>query len=321
MKTEVGIHRLGWEFVDVELKKHIDDLTTHGGNYAALLAVSRGGIIPGYRIYLELKKRKKFHNLAFGVISVDCKNTLKQYSGQEVIVFDDIIDTGSTMTAIVQQALACGVEIDFCVLVNKAKFCPKEDWVVFPWETEEDTPGGVQQAATAILRGVGEDPLREGLVGTPLRVERMWKELTAGYAMDPVKILSTTFSKESYDEMVVVKDIKYFSTCEHHLLPFFGSAHFAYIPDKHVVGLSKIPRLVEMFARRLQIQERMTMQIGKTFEEIVKPLGVAVVVEGVHLCMMVRGVKQQNSQMKTSYLSGHFREEPAARQEFLSMIK
>lgn len=151
-------------------------------------------------------------------------------------------------------------------------------------------------------------------------VDKMWNELASGYAQDPVKILNTAFSSESYDEMVVLKDIKFYSMCEHHMLPFFGTVHFAYLPDKKVVEVSKIARLVECFARRLQIQERMTMQIGKTFEEIVSPMGVGVLVKGMHLCMTIRGVEKENATMVTSYLGGSFRDHQATREEFLRLV-
>jgi len=196
-----------------------------------------------------------------------------------------------------------------------------ETWFDFPWETKGDTAGGREQATVAILRSIGEDPMREGLKDTPSRVAKMWDEFSAGYKQDPKEILGTRFSSKEYDEMIVLKDIHFYSLCEHHLLPFFGAVDFAYIPGDKVVGVSKIARLVECFAHRLQIQERMTVDIGKAFEALVKPRGVGVLIRATHLCMMMRGIKKENALMKTSYLGGCFREEQITRGEFLRLIK
>jgi GTP cyclohydrolase I len=172
-----------------------------------------------------------------------------------------------------------------------------------------------------ILAGLGEDPERDGLERTPHRVARSLRFLTKGYGEDPVTILNNALFDVTYDEMVVVKDIDFFSLCEHHLLPFFGRAHVAYIPNGKVVGLSKIPRLVEMFARRLQVQERLSMQIAETIEKVLAPKGVAVVIESVHLCMMMRGVEQQNAFAITSSLKGAFQADPKTRSEFMELIR
>jgi GTP cyclohydrolase I len=172
-----------------------------------------------------------------------------------------------------------------------------------------------------ILRDIGEDPNREGLIKTPNRVARMYNELTSGYHTDPVKLINGAVFSVDYDEMVVVKDIDFHSLCEHHMLPFYGKAHVAYIPDGKVVGLSKIPRIVEMFARRLQIQEQMTSQIANFIQESLNPQGVAVVVEGAHMCAMMRGVKKDNTKMVTSKMLGCFKESEKTRSEFMSHIK
>ena len=158
----------------------------------------------------------------------------------------------------------------------------------------------IEFAVQNILMNIGEDPEREGLLKTPNRVARMYDELTSGYHVDPVKLINGAVFTVDYDEMVVVKDIDFFSMCEHHMLPFYGRAHVAYIPNGKVVGLSKIPRIVEMFARRLQIQEQMTSQIANFIDETLQPQGVAVVVEGAHMCAMMRGVKKANTKMTTS---------------------
>jgi len=173
----------------------------------------------------------------------------------------------------------------------------------------------------SILLEVGEDPTRDGLVKTPARVDRAFRYLTSGYGMDAEQILNGALFDVAYDEMVIVKDIEVFSLCEHHLLPFFGKCHVAYIPDGKVIGLSKIPRLVDMFARRLQVQERLTMQVADTISERIKPKGVAVVVEAQHLCMIMRGVEKQNSIAVTSSMLGVFKDNQNTRNEFLNLIR
>ena len=182
-------------------------------------------------------------------------------------------------------------------------------------------PDPLEKYVRGILEGLGEDPDRDGLERTPYRVARSFRFLTKGYAEDPITILNNALFDVTYDEMVLVKDIDFFSLCEHHMLPFFGRAHVAYIPNGKVVGLSKIPRLVEMFARRLQVQERLTMQIAETIEKVLAPKGVAVVTESVHLCMMMRGVEQQNAFAITSSLKGLFQSDPKTRSEYMELIR
>ncbi len=170
------------------------------------------------------------------------------------------------------------------------------------------------------LRLIGEDPKREGLLKTPRRVARSFQFLTKGYSENVKTLLNGAIFKEEYNEMVIVKDIDYFSMCEHHLLPFYGKIHIAYIPNGKIVGLSKIPRLVDMFARRLQVQERMTKQIANTLYEVLNPIGVAVVCEGKHMCMMMRGVEKQHSLATTSAMLGEFQTNIKTRTEFLTLI-
>lgn len=167
---------------------------------------------------------------------------------------------------------------------------------------------------------LGENPKREGLLKTPHRVARAWLELTSGYHTDIDAIINKAVFNENYNEMVVVKDIRFYSTCEHHLLPFFGTVHVAYIPNGKIIGLSKIPKIVEVFARRLQVQERMTQQIAEVLETKLRPLGVGVVVEGRHLCMEMRGAESQDSPTVTSAMLGVFRNDARTREEFLSFI-
>ena len=173
----------------------------------------------------------------------------------------------------------------------------------------------------AILAGLGEDPVREGLLKTPERVEKALRFMTQGYEGDVEALLTGALFTVSYDEMVTIKDIEMFSLCEHHLLPFFGKAHVAYLPNGRVIGLSKIPRLVDMFARRLQVQERLTVEIAEAIQEQVKPRGVAVVIEAMHLCMIMRGVEKQHSVAVTSCMLGAFREQVQTREEFLSFVR
>lgn len=177
-----------------------------------------------------------------------------------------------------------------------------------------------RKAVSDLISAVGEDPGREGLQNTPDRVSRMYAELLSGYSMNPEKIINGALFNINYDEMVLVRDIEFYSLCEHHMLPFLGRAHVAYLPKGKVIGLSKIPRIVEMYARRLQVQERMTRQIADLLQEILEPQGVAVVVEGMHLCSMMRGVKKHGARMTTSAMHGAFRANLATRQEFLENI-
>jgi GTP cyclohydrolase I len=173
------------------------------------------------------------------------------------------------------------------------------------------------EAVIALLQGVGEDPWREGLASTPRRMAKMLLEVTSGYEVDLDSIINGAMFAETYDEPVVVRDINFYSLCEHHMLPFFGKAHVAYLPDGQVVGLSKIPRIVEAFARRLQVQERLTSQIADFIEERLHPKGVAVVLEGTHLCAVMRGVNQPSGVMRTQALRGQFREAPAMVRDLL----
>lgn len=179
---------------------------------------------------------------------------------------------------------------------------------------------GMQALIRQLLADLGEDPSREGLVDTPKRVEMAMKFLTSGYRADVDKVLNNALFTVDYSEMVIVKDIDFFSLCEHHLLPFFGKCHVAYIPSNRVIGLSKIPRLVDVFSRRLQVQERLTNEIARTIEEKIEPLGVAVVMEATHLCMAMRGVEKQRSYAVTSAMLGAFRNSSRTRMEFLELI-
>ena len=178
----------------------------------------------------------------------------------------------------------------------------------------------ITKAVHAILESIGEDPNREGLLRTPERVAKAYDELLSGYRTEPIELLNDAIFEVTYDEMVIVRDIEFYSMCEHHMLPFLGRAHVAYLPRGKVIGLSKIPRIVDMFAQRLQVQERMTRQIADLVDELLHPKGVAVVVEGLHLCSVMRGVKKHDARMTTSSMSGAFRNNLSTRQEFLDNI-
>jgi len=184
--------------------------------------------------------------------------------------------------------------------------------------TQQDPIAGLVES---LLKQLGEDPSREGLQRTPHRVARSLRFLTQGYEQDPLAVLNNAVFEESYDEMVLVKDIDFYSLCEHHLLPFFGRVHVAYIPDGRIVGLSKLPRMVELFARRLQVQERLSTDVAGAIETVLRPKGVAVVIEAIHLCMMMRGVEQQNAFAITSSLRGVFSEDSKTRAEFMELIR
>jgi len=189
--------------------------------------------------------------------------------------------------------------------------------------SEDESPQGgeVARIVRELLRAVGEDPSREGLQRTPLRAERSWAELLSGRSTSVAEVIGQGVFHEDCSEMVLVKDIEFYSLCEHHLLPFYGRVHVGYIPDGRIIGLSKIPRIVDLFARRLQVQERMTSQIAEALQDALQPKGVGVVADGVHLCMMMRGVQKQNSSAMTSCLLGSFQSDAKTRNEFLAFVR
>jgi GTP cyclohydrolase I len=200
------------------------------------------------------------------------------------------------------------------------EYQPENTQLNLPPSPERRAQINIEASVYNILKNIGEEPQREGLLNTPNRVARMFEELTSGYHVDPEKMINGALFDVDYDEMVVVKDIDFYSLCEHHLLPFYGRAHVAYIPKGKVIGLSKIPRIVEMFARRLQIQEQMTSQIANFLQRTLQPQGVAVVLEGAHMCSMMRGVKKANATMKTSKMLGVFKDNDKTRREFFAHI-
>lgn len=225
-------------------------------------------------------------------------------------IVDDIKDSGATLARWEAQ-----FNKPTWVLVDKNG---DNRWVRFPWE-ERDPSADLKDTVVRQLELIGENPLREGLRETPARVIRALQEFTGGYQLDYKAILATTF-EEKYDEMVVVRDIDFYSLCEHHMLPFIGKASIGYIPNGRVVGVSKLARLVDCFARRLQIQERLTQQIARAIEEVLEPRGVAVVMKAKHMCMSLRGIKNEGAILSTSCLLGFLREKPEARAEFLNLL-
>ncbi|MBF0105035.1 MAG: GTP cyclohydrolase I FolE [Deltaproteobacteria bacterium] len=197
---------------------------------------------------------------------------------------------------------------------------PNSQLNVIQFQDKHNDDAMLKDSVVNILCAIGEDHLREGLIKTPERFSKAFRFLTKGYQEDPYEIINNALFDESVSEMVIVKDIEVYSLCEHHLLPFFGKAHVGYLPNGKIIGLSKIARIVDIFARRLQVQERMTRQIAVTLDDCLNPLGVAVVIEASHMCMQMRGVQKQNSAMVTSAMLGEF-EKPATRNEFMNMIK
>ena len=207
------------------------------------------------------------------------------------------------------------------VMADRGCFVPAER--LAPAKVQPRDLSGVDSTdlLREILRRIGEDPDREGLQQTPDRIVRSWKEIYGGYAERAEDVLVTQFQAEQYDEMVMLRDFEFFSTCEHHMLPFYGKAHIAYLPNEKIVGLSKLARLTDLFARRLQVQERLTYQIATELQRVLKPKGVAVMIEAKHQCMCSRGVRKQEGKMVTSCLLGAFKENLASRSEFLTLIK
>lgn len=260
--------------------------------------VPRGGIIPAYMVAADLGSV-----VVFDPAHAD-------------IIVDDIFDSGATKLRHVRQYPG----IPFYTLFDKRETPWAGEWLVMPWE--DQSVGGPEDAVTRLIQYIGEDPAREGLKDTPARVVKAWAEWGAGYKQDPGAVLKVfEDGAQAYDEMVVVRDIPLVSTCEHHLAPFMGSAHVGYVPDGRVVGLSKLARLVEVFARRLQVQERLTAQIADALMDHVQPLGAAVMIRAEHTCMSTRGVKVHGAATVTSALRGCIKDKPEARAEFMELCR
>lgn len=291
-----------------DFKRYSSDLAqsilTSGIKYDAIYGIPRGGIA----VAVELSNL-----LNLPLISEPRKNTL---------VVDDIVDNGMTILNYKEfDTASLFVKEKSSVVptyyVNKIA----DEWVVFPWEvTKENKDEGIENNIIRILEYIGEDPSREGLLETPKRVAKAYGEWFSGYNKNPEDIMKT-FTSSNNDQIVVVSNIDFYSYCEHHLAPFYGQAHIGYIPDGKVLGVSKFSRLIDIYARRLQVQENLTAQIADAIMKYLKPQGVGVIVEGIHLCMRSRGVQKQNSIMTTSVMLGAFREKEGVRQEFLKLCK
>ena len=286
---------------------------------------------------LEWEKRKKNRPLCiFGIPKSgsivaaelsrhELKHLAVVYTPEEADCFvDDILDTGRTMVLYEER-----YKKRVYALYGKGKYkncifnVPATQWVEFPWESQEQTSKEHQDFVARLLEELGENASREGLKDTPARFLKAWREMTSGYGaqldLRSIKPDSALFSTDTQG-MVIVKDIEFYSLCEHHLLPFVGKVHVGYLPAKHMIGLSKIPRIVDMYARRLQIQERLGQQICDTLDAFIKPRGVGVVIESTHFCMIMRGVKQQSTRIISSHVKGAFKEDARTRQEFLQLI-
>lgn len=266
--------------------------------------VPRGGVPAAYAF------GEAMHAMGVGMELVDTPE-------EAHFILDDLIDSGATVERYAD------INQPFYALFSKRpedEDLAPEEWVVFPWEDSEE--GSAEDIPTRLLQYISEDPKRGGLVETPKRYLKAWRFWTSGYGKDPKDILKTfKDGADQYDEMVLVKDIPFYSQCEHHLAPFFGTASVAYIPDGCIVGLSKLSRLVDMYARRLQVQERLTNQVAEALDEHLKPLGVAVVINARHMCMESRGVCQQGHSTTTAAMRGVFKENAETRAEFLELIK
>lgn len=272
-----------------------------------LYGVPRGGVFACLLVFTALSRMKEYINILHIVEKV----------GDADVYIDDIVDTGKTKH---QYGEDCDGEIPFFALVDKTTedIRWKNTWVSFPWERMTNDDGPVTNIVR-LLEYIGEDPNREGLKETPDRVLKSYEKLYGGYKMEPEKIIKV-FKDDSCDEMVLVKNMEFYSTCEHHMLPFYGKAHIAYIPNGQVIGVSKLGRILEMFSRRLQIQERLCQQVTELIDKSVKPLGSACILEAQHLCMTARGIEKQHSTMVTSSLTGVFKEKAETRNELLKMI-
>jgi GTP cyclohydrolase I len=284
--------------------QHIKPMLSAGlGRPIKLYGIPRGGIQAALLVRHSIERDR-------GVRAV-----LVEDPQDADIFIDDIIDTGKTRQAFKEEYDPAR---PFFSLINKHDFAPTKAWIVFPWEAMVNEQGP-EDNIVRILEFLGEDPNREGLQGTPKRVVKSWGKLFSGYQAD-LSGLNTTFEDGTCDEMVALKDIEFYSTCEHHMLPFFGTASIAYIPNGKVIGVSKMARILEMYSRRLQIQERLCQQVTSAIDTILQPKGSACVLTAQHFCMVSRGVEKQKSKMVTSSLTGVFKSDTNTRREFFNLI-
>ena len=291
---------LNWDDIEERASKVLAEITCLS-KAVRLYGVPRGGVYAAQAIMSQLLNAGK-----------PCRIVSTPHACDYIV--DDIVDSGKTK----KDHGRSHPHIPFLALVDKQKENLK-DWVVFPWEIQNAQAGPVDNVIR-LIQYIGDDPNREGLKDTPERVLKSYKKLFGGYEQK-IKDIITVFKDGSCDEMVVLKDVEFYSTCEHHLLPFYGKAHIAYIPNGKILGISKLARILEMYSRRLQIQERICQQITEALDEHLEPLGSACILEAQHFCMTARGVEKQHSIMITSSLTGVFKSKPEARNEFMSMVK
>lgn len=299
---------LSWHDVGVLAELVMEKLLEFNRELLNIHPVPNGGIPAALAVVAKAARRGS----DFRIVS----------SVNEAHVFlDDIVDSGRTMTRMFQKRC-----LKFYALIDKRQYpkfladrmAAKETWISFPWEQMKKEEGP-EDNIRRLLQFIGEDPDREGLKETPSRVVRSYAELFSGYKQDPKEVIKT-FEDGTCDEMVVLRDVEFYSVCEHHMMPFMGKAHIAYIPNGKILGLSKLARLLEVYARRLQVQERLTQQVTAALDTHLAPKGSACVLEATHLCMTCRGVQKQHSRMVTSSLTGVFRQSEV-RQEFFNLIR
>lgn len=301
-----------WKDFNTQARLVLDELSRFGRTYSGIYGVPRGGQV--FATFLSTQ-------MNLPMVSKDKIITT-------TLIVDDILDSGTTRKRFSENndfvCLHCAHKENLIYLFNKNSVELTDKWVIYPWEEEEGK--SVDDSILRFFQFIGEDPNREGLIDTPKRVIKSWKELYSGYQTDISQII-TTFDEpgNKYDQLILLKNIELFSMCEHHILPFIGKAHIAYIPDGKVIGISKLARIMEVFARRLQIQERLGDQITSVLIDQLRPKGAACIIEAQHLCMRMRGVSKQNSTMITSSLKGIFLEDDdrgrSARKELMDLIK
>ncbi len=303
-----------------DLQILVKKITDSGKSYKGIYPLPRGGMILGMALSSLL-----------GISLVDSL-------AKDILVVDDIIDSGQTRRKYIEFDFAClhitenkmtetveTIQDNFLTKTNKkAGDCffitIVNEWVEYFWEGQDAKNKDIEQLITRMIEIIGEDPCRHGLIETPKRINKSWEFLFSGYTQD-VSQLFTKFEGEGYNQIILLKDIEMYSMCEHHMLPFFGKAHIAYIPDKHIIGISKLARILNIYSRRMQIQERIGDQVTDALMKYLSPLGAACIIEANHLCMRMRGVEKQNSIMTTSSLKGVFLDNIASREELLRLIK
>ena len=313
MKTEY-FSKEEFDTAITDLAKLIVERTKDKGYYSAVSGIPENGVVVAHALSQALLDVEGIYVPVMDIRSIESKGIMRK----DILIVDDIIDSGSTMSLISPLHDVAVIHYNGRSDMHPTYFYKwKPDaYINYWWEKKDD----IEDTVTRQIQYIGEDANREGLKDTPSRVRRSWDELYKGYSMNAEDFM-TVFQEDSSDEIVLLRDIEMYSLCEHHMLPFFGKAHVAYLPDNKVIGISKLARLVEMYSRRLQIQERICQQITRDMDAYLQPKASACIIEAQHLCMMSRGVQKQNSIMTTSSLTGQFRSEPETRQELMNLIK